>query len=286
MINFECSNCGKSYNVNDELAGRAAKCQQCGQKITVPLPRPVAASPIPQRTQTASAPLTSYFYFDTDNKQIVVDSKKIKELIINGIITAKTVIGSTNSPSTTLAGKIPQLADAFVEYQRRAHDVQKQASVVVPPQPTVSAPSVPIPIDPVSTFPATVETPPVPAQSNDSVMMMEMMKELIASRNQQPQIVITNTNTNTNTNENTGIGQMSYSLIMGFVVWFFFGWCMGGTCYLGRCSSLIVVAAIIFTCVTAGIAGILFWIIDFIMVLLTALSKPARDCQGRRAIYT
>jgi len=39
MINFKCE-CGKSYNVNDEMAGRTADCQQCGRKITVPSPKP------------------------------------------------------------------------------------------------------------------------------------------------------------------------------------------------------------------------------------------------------
>ena len=38
MINFQCESCGKSYNVKDEMAGRTAPCQQCGQKITVPAP--------------------------------------------------------------------------------------------------------------------------------------------------------------------------------------------------------------------------------------------------------
>jgi hypothetical protein len=125
----------------------------------------------------------------------------------------------------------------------------------------------------------------LPAQGVDSTAMMAMMKELIAAKNQpQPQIVITNTNTNTNMND--GMGQISYSLIMGFAVWFLFGWCFGGSCYLGRCSSLVLVIALILMIVSVGILGILFWILDFIFVLLTAIGRPPTDCHGRRAIYT
>ncbi len=35
-IDFACDSCGKSYSVKQELAGRKAKCKQCGQTILVP----------------------------------------------------------------------------------------------------------------------------------------------------------------------------------------------------------------------------------------------------------
>lgn len=248
-----------------------------------------------------------YFYIDTHNKKIVVDSKKIKELIVNGIITAQTTIGSTDNPTTMLAGAMPKLAEAFVEFQRRVQ-IQRQAQsiqpppVAVPPTPTTFAPVVPANTEAPSAFPVgiyenasvpmpaapvNIETPPAPTQSADAALMMAMMKELINARSQpqsQPQIVITNTNTNTNAN--TGYGHKSYSIIMGFVVWLFFGWCMGGSYNLGRCSSLVLLIALLVAVATIGIAGILFYIIDFLIVLLTAFSKPGTDCHGRRAIYT
>ena len=55
MINFKCQ-CGKSYSVNDEMAGRTASCQQCGQKIIVPSPKPSGTVPVPPIQQTAPAP--------------------------------------------------------------------------------------------------------------------------------------------------------------------------------------------------------------------------------------
>jgi len=54
MINFQCE-CGKSYNVKDEMAGRTGPCQQCGQVITVPSPNPFAV-PVPPIQQTPPAP--------------------------------------------------------------------------------------------------------------------------------------------------------------------------------------------------------------------------------------
>jgi len=38
MINFKCESCGKSFSVNDNLAGRDTKCPQCKQKIIIPSP--------------------------------------------------------------------------------------------------------------------------------------------------------------------------------------------------------------------------------------------------------
>jgi hypothetical protein len=35
-IDFSCSACGKNYRVKDELAGKTAKCSQCGGRIQIP----------------------------------------------------------------------------------------------------------------------------------------------------------------------------------------------------------------------------------------------------------
>ncbi|MBC8106099.1 MAG: hypothetical protein H7Z14_05880 [Anaerolineae bacterium] len=40
-IDFNCQGCGKHYRVRDELAGRAAQCKNCGQKMVVPNPAAV-----------------------------------------------------------------------------------------------------------------------------------------------------------------------------------------------------------------------------------------------------
>ncbi|MCL2119242.1 MAG: zinc ribbon domain-containing protein, partial [Planctomycetaceae bacterium] len=47
MIHFNCEQCGKSYNVNDTMAGRTAPCQQCGHELTVPPPSPWETVPVP-----------------------------------------------------------------------------------------------------------------------------------------------------------------------------------------------------------------------------------------------
>ncbi len=38
MIEFSCESCQKVYKVKDELAGKTAKCKQCGHAFQVPLP--------------------------------------------------------------------------------------------------------------------------------------------------------------------------------------------------------------------------------------------------------
>lgn len=38
MIEFTCESCQKFYRVNDELAGKTAKCKQCGHTFQVPFP--------------------------------------------------------------------------------------------------------------------------------------------------------------------------------------------------------------------------------------------------------
>ena len=72
---------------------------------------------------------------------------------------------------------------------------------------------------------------------------------------------------------------------MGFIVWFLFGWCLGGACYLGRCSGVVVIIALILAVVSVGVLAIVFWIIDFVIVLLVALNRPPTDRYGRKAIY-
>jgi ubiquitin-protein ligase/DNA-directed RNA polymerase subunit RPC12/RpoP len=38
MITFNCGQCGKSFTVADEYAGRSARCKTCGNMVTVPFP--------------------------------------------------------------------------------------------------------------------------------------------------------------------------------------------------------------------------------------------------------
>ncbi len=62
MIEFSCPSCQKPYRVNDELAGKTAKCKQCGSAFQVPFPaaRPddgqygLAGEPIPAAAAGAS----------------------------------------------------------------------------------------------------------------------------------------------------------------------------------------------------------------------------------------
>jgi hypothetical protein len=44
-ITFNCAQCGKSYTLDDSLAGKQAKCS-CGIEMTVPAPSPVPAAPL------------------------------------------------------------------------------------------------------------------------------------------------------------------------------------------------------------------------------------------------
>ncbi|WP_165065140.1 zinc ribbon domain-containing protein [Paludisphaera rhizosphaerae] len=43
-IVFFCSECGSRFEVSDQAAGKLGRCKKCGQKITVPLPKPVAVA--------------------------------------------------------------------------------------------------------------------------------------------------------------------------------------------------------------------------------------------------
>ena len=45
-ITFNCAQCGKSYTLDDSLAGKQAKCS-CGTQMTVPAPSPAPAVPSP-----------------------------------------------------------------------------------------------------------------------------------------------------------------------------------------------------------------------------------------------
>jgi hypothetical protein len=44
-IRANCSDCGHEHNVSDELAGKKFRCKGCGEPVTVPAPRAVAAPP-------------------------------------------------------------------------------------------------------------------------------------------------------------------------------------------------------------------------------------------------
>ena len=45
-ITFNCAQCGKSYTLDDSLAGKQAKCS-CGTEMTVPAPSPAPLAPSP-----------------------------------------------------------------------------------------------------------------------------------------------------------------------------------------------------------------------------------------------
>jgi len=49
MIAFSCTHCDKSLRVNEELAGKQAKCPACGKPVTIP-----AASPDPALSADAA----------------------------------------------------------------------------------------------------------------------------------------------------------------------------------------------------------------------------------------
>ena len=59
-ITFNCSQCGKSYTLDDSLAGKQAKCS-CGTEMTVPAPS--AAPPVPPAALAApfAAPAPGQF---------------------------------------------------------------------------------------------------------------------------------------------------------------------------------------------------------------------------------
>jgi hypothetical protein len=37
MIAFFCAGCGKSFQIDDRLAGRRSRCKQCGTVATIPV---------------------------------------------------------------------------------------------------------------------------------------------------------------------------------------------------------------------------------------------------------
>ena len=43
MITFSCTSCGKTFDIDDDLAGRQGRCKQCGAVIRIPSPEPVLA---------------------------------------------------------------------------------------------------------------------------------------------------------------------------------------------------------------------------------------------------
>jgi uncharacterized protein (TIGR00266 family) len=73
-IEFTCGSCQKHYRVKDELAGKTAKCKQCGSVLQVPAPvveaepvpdeygvageQPVAAAPVPAQPVAATPSAT------------------------------------------------------------------------------------------------------------------------------------------------------------------------------------------------------------------------------------
>ncbi len=57
MIAFTCSQCGKTFRVPDEFAGRSARCKLCGNTVTVPSAADPAPAPsaVPMRTRRLRA---------------------------------------------------------------------------------------------------------------------------------------------------------------------------------------------------------------------------------------
>lgn len=60
MIEFNCSGCGRSFNVPDAYAGRSARCKGCGATIIVPpagmLPAGVPPAAVPTSQPASSRP--------------------------------------------------------------------------------------------------------------------------------------------------------------------------------------------------------------------------------------
>src|SRR4051794_29389768 len=56
-ISFQCDGCGKTFSVADELAGKAARCKQCGRRLTIPGRR---SAPGPAATGSAPRPADPY----------------------------------------------------------------------------------------------------------------------------------------------------------------------------------------------------------------------------------
>src|SRR3954452_12382040 len=50
MIAFSCAGCGKSFEVQDDLAGRRSRCKRCGAVMRIPAPEPVLAPLAPLAT--------------------------------------------------------------------------------------------------------------------------------------------------------------------------------------------------------------------------------------------
>lgn len=67
MIEFTCPSCQKHYRVNDELAGKTAKCKQCGGAFQVPMPvvpvevdkYAVSNAPVAAAVQASAAPVAA-----------------------------------------------------------------------------------------------------------------------------------------------------------------------------------------------------------------------------------
>src|SRR3954452_16637782 len=62
-ISFQCDGCGKTFSVADELAGKAARCKQCGRRLTIPGRR---SAPGPAATGSAPRPADPYGLAEPD----------------------------------------------------------------------------------------------------------------------------------------------------------------------------------------------------------------------------
>ncbi len=58
-IALSCGQCGKRYELDGKLAGKRARCKQCGHEFTIPVPRQTTPSR-PKSTAAATAPLNAY----------------------------------------------------------------------------------------------------------------------------------------------------------------------------------------------------------------------------------
>jgi len=101
MITFKCR-CGKVYRVEDRLAGREAKCQQCLQTFIIPTPKLVASPsphPVPKPIQQVSVPPMKImaFHDDDDNseKESLISriASKPAVWILLSVVVACSVIG-------------------------------------------------------------------------------------------------------------------------------------------------------------------------------------------------
>lgn len=87
MINFSCNNCGRSFTVPDEAAGRRGICKVCGATMVIPTPdapKIVISFPEPPRINPAGPappPVPPAVYSTITSREFVMPSKPEKHAV-------------------------------------------------------------------------------------------------------------------------------------------------------------------------------------------------------------